>query len=59
MKVSVEVPSIRRPSSAITIPAMHIRMICFAIRRLLAHDRRSSPVLPSRDIWKDLVDQLL
>src|SRR6266516_7368784 len=57
--VSAGVPSIRRPSSARTNPMMQIRTVRYEALRLLAHDLRSSPALPSRDIQRGLVDGLL
>jgi len=57
--VSAGVPSIRRPSNARMNPTMQIRMIRFETLRLLAHDLRSSPALPSRDIERGLIDWFL
>ncbi len=57
--MSAGVPSIRRPSSARTNPMMQIRTVRYEALRLLAHDLRSSPALPSRDIQRGLVDGLL
>src|SRR5205807_5362461 len=57
--VSAGVPRIRRPSNARTNPIMQIRIIRCEALRLLTHDLRSSPALPSRDIENGLVDWLL